>query len=197
MDIPSLRELLRRQTSGLDMSDELYDRFVGAMTEIRLRNKEVLIPYGKCDANLYVQRNGILRACYFDGENERTYGFADPGTVTVSYHTHFAGRPSVFQIESCGETDVLKLAKRDLDVLLAESHEFTRWLLTIHEAQCYFNEIKHVSINGSVRERYLALVEKRPEVLARVSFKVIASYLGVAPNYLHALRKQLWEERQL
>jgi hypothetical protein len=79
---------------------------------------------------------------------------------------------------------------------LADSHEFTRWLSAIHEAQCYFNEFKHVAIIGSAKERYRTLVEKRPEVLARVPLKIIASYLGVAPNYLNYLKKKLREEEE-
>ncbi|MDR2890174.1 MAG: Crp/Fnr family transcriptional regulator [Alistipes sp.] len=189
-----LKHLLAEQAGGIRISDELAERMMGAMTETRLKNKEVLIPLGKRDSNLYIQRNGLMRALYFDGDTEKTYGFANPGTVTLSYHSHFAGRPSVFQFESCGDTDVLKMSEKDMDNLMADSHEFTRWLLAIHEAQCYFNEYKHAALKGTAKERYLSLVEKRPDILARVSLKVVASYLGVAPNYLNFLKKQLRKE---
>jgi hypothetical protein len=88
----------------------------------------------------------------------------------------------------------LKISKKDLDELLATSHEFTRWLLSIYEGQCYYNEYKHAAFKGTAKERYLSLVEIRPEMLTRVPLKVIASYLGVAPNYLNFLRKQLLEK---
>jgi CRP-like cAMP-binding protein len=185
-----LKQLLFEQTGGkMMMSNELFDRFLGSMTEISLKNREILIPYGKRDHSLYVQRNGILRACYFNGENEKTYGFTNPGTVTFSYHSLFINKPSAFQFESCGETDMLRLSKKDMDHLLDSSWEFTRWLLTIHEAQCYFNEFKHVIINGTAKERYLSLIEKRPDILARVPLKIIASYLGVTPVHLSRLKK--------
>ncbi len=187
-----LKELLYDQTGGkVMMSDELFDRFIGVMTEIHLKNREVLIPCGKRDTNLYVQRNGILRAWYFDGEAEKTYGFTNPGTVTLAYHSHFMNKPSAFQFESCGETDVLKMSKKDMNDLLDSSNEFTRWLLAIHEAQCYFNEFKHVAINGTAKERYLSLIEKRPEIMERVPLKTIASYLGVTPVHLSRLKKIL------
>ncbi len=136
---PDLKKLLNE---GSMMSDELYERFIGSMTEINLKNKEVLIPYGKIDSSLYVQTDGLLRACYMDGENEKTYGFSDPGTVAISYHAHFMHQPSVFQIESCGETTVLKMTKKQVEELSDSSHEFTKWLLATRTGQLYTNELK-------------------------------------------------------
>jgi CRP-like cAMP-binding protein len=185
-----LRELLYEQTGGkVMMSHELFGRFLDSMDEIHLKNRDILIPYGKRDTNLYVQRNGMLRACYFNGENEKTYGFTNPGTVTFSYHSLFRNEPSAFQFESCGETDILRMSRKDMDELLDSSREFALWLLAIHEAQCYFNEFKQVAINGTAKERYLALIEKRPEILERVPLKTIASYIGVTPTHLSRLKK--------
>lgn len=187
-----LKKLLYDESGGkIMMSDELFERFMGVMTPVRLKNKEILIPYGKRDTNLYVQKNGLIRACYFDGATEKTYGFANPGSTLMSYHSHFANRPSVFQFASCGETDMLRMSKKDMDELMDSSHEFTKWLFAINEAQCYFSEFKHVAIIGSAKDRYLSLVEKRPEIPARVPLKTIASYLGISPEHLYRLKKTL------
>jgi CRP-like cAMP-binding protein len=185
-----LKKLLNE---GAMMSDELFERFIGSMTEIRLKNKEVLIPYGKVDSSLYVQKDGLLRACYLDGENEKTYGFSDPGTVAISYHAHFMNRPSVFQIESCGETTVLKMTKKQVEELSDSSHEFTKWLLATRTGQLYNNEFKFAAITGTAKDRYRFLVQNRPEILARVPAQTIASYLGVDPTYLSYLKRNMRE----
>jgi hypothetical protein len=189
-----LKRFLDEEAGGVKMSDELFERFVGSMTEMKLRNKEVLVPYGKIDTNLYVQKNGILRACYMDGENEKTYGFGNPGSVLLSYHSYFMHRPSVFKLESCDETDVLKMSKKDLDELLATSHEFALWLLATRANQLYTNELKSISVTGSAKERYEWLIKHSPMAITRVSSRIIASYLGVTPTYLSFLKKSLLEE---
>ena len=189
-----LKKLLYKEC-GYKMSDALLERFIGSMTEHHLQNKEVLIPYGKLDTNVYIQKSGILRACYFDGENERTYGFSNPGTVVMSYHGHFMRQPSSFQIESCGECVVLKMSKKELDELIDSSHEFAKWMLAIQAAQLYINEFRHTAISGTAKERYLSLVEKRPEIISFVPSKIIASYLGVTHNHLSYLKKNLREEK--
>ncbi len=180
-----------------EMSDELFERFIGCMEEVNLKNKEVLIPYGKLDTNVYIHKSGILRACYFDGENEKTYGFATPGTVTISWHSYFMRRPASFQIEACCETEVLKMPQRKLDELVKSSHEFAQWLLAIQQAQLYSNEFKHVAISGQAKERFLSLIKNRPEIMAKVPSQVIASYLGITPTYLCRLKKSFKEKTKI
>lgn len=177
------------------MPDGLMDRFIGAMTEVRLKNREALIPYGKLDVNMYIQKSGIIRVCWFDGEKEKTYGFSGPGTVIISYHAHFMRQPSFFQFESCGEGVVMKISKKDVDELENDSHDFARWMSAIHLQQLYFNEFKYTVINGLAKERFLSLVKNRPEIMERVPLKVIASYLGVTPNYLSNLKKTLKNQK--
>lgn len=189
----NLKKLLCNEAGGVNMSDELFAQLIDATTEIVLKNKEILIPAGKLDTNIYIQKSGIMRACYFDGTNEKTYGFSVPGTVAMSYHSHFMGLPSVFQIESCGETVVLKLSGSKLDELVKGSIEFDQWLLGIHAHQCFSNEFKITNITGSAKDRLRLLKKNRPEIVANVSSKLIASYLGISPIHLSRLKKSLKE----
>lgn len=190
-----LRKLLYEE-SRYKMPDELFERFIGATTEVCLKNREVLIPYGKLDTNLYVQKTGILRACYFDGENEKTYGFALPGTIVMSYHSHFMRLPAFFQIESCGETTVLKLSRQQLEELIDSSNDFAKWFIAIQAAQLYLNEFKHAAIMGNVKERYRSMLQQRPDILSQVPVKIVASYLGVTPNYLSHLKNEVEKEEE-
>lgn len=165
-------------------------------TEVRLKSKETLVAYGRFDDNVYVMKSGIIRYCYFDGIRERTFGFAMPGSVMIQYHCHFMRKPSFFQPEACGETVVMKIARRDFDALIARSHEFSNWMLTLSSGQLYTNEAKLSLINGMAKERFVALIRNRPEIMACVPQKVIASYLGITPTYLSRLRKEFFRKKQ-
>jgi CRP-like cAMP-binding protein len=186
----NLKQLLYEECR-FKISDGLFDRFVGAMSETRLKNREVLIPYGKFDSNAYVLKSGIIRWCWFDGEKEKTYGFSTPGTVMISYHSHFMRLPSYFQLESCGESVVGKVSKKDMDEMMERSHEFSQWMAHLLMGQLYANELKYSVINGLAKERFISLLQNRPEIIARVPMKTIASYLGVTPEYLYRLKKQI------
>jgi CRP-like cAMP-binding protein len=186
-----LRKLLQDEAGGVEMSDELFTRLIDATTEIKLKNKEVLIAIGQLDTNVYIQKSGIMRACYLDGGNEYTYGFSAPGTVVISYHSYFMHLPSVFQIESCGKSVVLKISKMKMNEIVKSSNEFAEWLLAIHSAQLFSNEFKIANITGNAKDRYRSYIKNRPEIVAGVPAKLIASYLGISTVHLSRLKKSI------
>ncbi len=186
---------LLRERCRCEMPDELVDRFIGASTEVCLKDKEVLIPYGKVDTNLYIQKAGILRSCYYNGENEKTYGFSSPGGPILCYHSTLWGRPSVIQIVSCGESTVLKISKEKLDELMKSSHEMVQWVLLLYSMQPYATEYKCTVISETPSQRYLWLFDNRPEIIERVPSKILASYLDVTPSHLSYLKRTLWKKK--
>ncbi len=168
------------------------DMLLGSLTEvIELKNKEPLIEYGKFDNNVYILKEGIIRHTYFDGLKEMTSGFSNPGTPMVSYHSFYQGIPAFFQLESCGRSVVIKISKAEFDDLLRRSSDLTNWFLHVSLRQLYSWEMKAAVVNGSARERFESLIKNRPEILKRVSNKVIASYVGISQPYLNVLKKEI------
>ena len=173
------------------LPEELMDRFMDSMTEVSLKPNEPLIPYGRFDSNIYVLKSGIVRYAYFDGLKEKTFGFATPGTLMMPFHSYYKRLPSFFQLEACNESVVLKMSKSTFDGFIAESHEFTRWMLTMSIAQLCVYEEKLSILNGTAEERFESLIKNRPEIMESVSLRIIASYLGITPSYLSRLKKKL------
>lgn len=188
----TLRQLLDAECS-YRMKDETMDRFIELMTErIELKENEALIPYGKLDDNVYVIISGIVRYIYFDGSKEVTYGFSLPGTVIISYHPFYRREPSYFQMEACCESTVVKIPKRKFVELSEQSTDFAQWIMWLCIAQLWIYERKLSIVNGNAKERIESLVRNRPEIMEKVSAKIIASYIGISPEHLSRLKKQLF-----
>lgn len=188
------KETLRKQLnpeSDYRMADQTVERFFGLMSEVHLKNNEPLIPYGKFDNNVYIVRSGIIRHAYFDKLIEKTYGFSTPGTLIISYHSFCMRTPSVFQLESCGDSVVMKVAKADFDHLFEESRDFANWIYRMSVFQLYAWEMKSTVINGTAKERFEALIKNRPEIVKKASNRVVASYIGVEQSYLSRLKRQI------
>ncbi len=173
------------------MSDETMDRLLGEMTEVHLKNKEPLISYGKCDSNVYVVRSGLLRYACFNGTKEMTFGFATPGTLMISYHSFYHNAPSFFQFESCGESVVMKLTKEKFDEMFRDIVDFKDWMFRMSTLQLYAYEMKIALISGTAKERFEGLIKNRPEILNKVSDKVLASYIGINQPYFSRLKRQI------
>lgn len=57
--------------------------------------------------------------------------------------------------------------------------------------ELFFQEYKNASvINGSARERYKKMLGDRPYIIEKVPQRIIASYLGITPEYFSKLKRE-------
>lgn len=185
-----LREQLNAEC-GYRMRKETMDMFLGLMTEVELKRNKALIPYGECDNNVYVVKEGIVRFAYFDGFKEMTFGFGLPGTLLISYYSFCKGEPSFCRLEACCNSVIMKISKTQFLDLASRTHDFSQWMMFMSLEQLLFHEKKLQVVNGDAKERLDSLVEHRPEIIENVSSRIVASYIGITPQYLSALKRTL------
>lgn len=173
----------------LKLPESLLEEFIKTGTPVVCAKGEKIISEGETDDNLYIIEKGIMRCWHTEDKKEVTQAFAQTGTIILSFHSYYAGEPSPVNIEACCPSVLLKISKADYDSLVERSHLFARWCLRVAQCQLYHYEIRHRVIRGDAYKRYQALVRHRPEILRNVPLKIIASYLGITPEYLSTLRK--------
>lgn len=195
-DKSNIRKLLKEECLNFEPSDELIDKLLEMAIEVRLKPKEMLIEEGKVNTSVYIVKEGLLRLFYFDGVKEETFGFAMEGTFFLSPYSYYLRKSAFIQTESCLESVVLKLSKDKFDALVRESHEFAEWAFYLSIQQIYSCEKKLFLISGSANDRYEALLRNRPELFHIVPMKVLASYLGITPQYLSYLRSSIYKNDQ-
>jgi CRP-like cAMP-binding protein len=173
------------------VSDALLDEVIADTTLVTIKPRGVLIPYGKVDDSIYILKSGIVSYSWFDGLNERVFGFSLPGTLMFSYYSFYEHLPSLFQLEACKEPVIaLKWSRKAIDRLIETNHEAALWLLSLAYHQLSHNEFKiAVNLSGTARERLDFVMKKRPEIISGVSMRTIASYLGITQAYLSRLKK--------
>ncbi|MDR2891113.1 MAG: Crp/Fnr family transcriptional regulator [Alistipes sp.] len=177
------------------MRDETMDMFLAAMSVVELRAGEPLIDYGALDSNIYILKNGIVRVAYFNGFKELTWAFGTPGTMMGSYYPFYKHEPSFFRFEACCDSVFMKISKPGFVELTRRSHDFAQWVMWMSVEQLWLNEKKLAIVNGDAKERFEALMKNRPEIMEKVSAKVIASYIGITPQYLSYLKRNFSSSR--
>lgn len=172
------------------MQPETMDMFLDIMTEMRLKNKDVLIPYGKLDTNVYVVREGVISSTYIANDVEKTHAFCTTGTFFIP--NSFYNAPSLFNYEACCDTIIMKITKADFEELLRQSDDFKSWVLRYVLEWAWNYQYIEVFIRGLItaEERFLKTVSIRPELLQKVSTKILAQYIGIHPNSLSRLKRQ-------
>jgi CRP-like cAMP-binding protein len=185
----NLKKLLNIECS-YRLKDETMESFMSLMTEFELERNKPLIPYGEIDNNIYIVKEGIIRLAYFDGFKEKTLAFGLSGTVLISYNAFCHSNPSFMKCETCCNSVIMKVPKAKFLELANKSHDFAQWMMHMSMEQLFNNEVRLEIVNGSAKERLESLMEGRPEIVENVYNKVLASYIGIAPEYLCRLKQQ-------
>jgi CRP-like cAMP-binding protein len=102
----------------------------------------------------------------------------------------------LLNIEALEKTTLLVLAKTDLEKLFIEIPKFERFGRLIAEnAFLGLQQRTEMYVNQSPEQRYLKLMNDRPNIFQRVPQHYIASYLGIKPPSLSRIRKRILEQK--
>ena len=191
-----LKQLLK-QEGNFNPSDSIIEKFLDVMDEINLKPKERLIDYDRVNTDIYCLMEGIIRLFHVEEHREITFGFATPGTIILSPHAYYMQTPAFLIAENCKTpAAVMRMDKNTFDSMLKDSPEFSQWMFNLAMGQLYTCEHKLCLINGTARDRYLSVLKNRPEIIEAVPGKILASYLGVTPQYLCNLKSELMNKEK-
>ncbi len=153
----------------------------------------ILLKEGQKSQESYFVLKGCIRVYYIiDGEEKTTSFYTELDSLTP----HCANKtPSEYFI-SCVEDSILLISNADMEMKI--NSKFPKFeimcrmlseeLLT--EQQIDFDEFK----TSSPEQRYLSLIQKRPDLIQRVPQHQLASYLGIKPQSLSRLRARILEK---
>lgn len=155
----------------------------------------VLLHEGQLSNEGYFVLKGCLRVFYLvDGEEKTTAFYTEMEGLTPPCVTQ--KKPSEYFI-SCVEDVIITAANPDMEVAIFE--KFPRFetlcrLLSedlLAQSQSSFDAFK----TSSPEQRYMNLLETRPDLIQRVPQHQLASYLGIKPQSLSRLKARLFEKK--
>jgi|SRR6476661_4657140 len=154
-----------------------------------LAKKELLLRDGEvCRAAAYIE-TGALRYFYIVQGEEHTGQFFFEGEWYADYDSFLDQQPSAQSIQALEPTRVWLLPRAELYRLYDERPVFERFGRLMAE-QAYRGSRARAAalLNQTPAERYEQLLRQRPQVVQRVSQRLIATYLGVKPESLSRIR---------
>jgi len=156
----------------------------------------ILLKEGKVSHDSYFVLEGCLRTFCLKNNEEKTTEFYTEMEV-LSAASSFDGSPSLYSI-SCVEDTVVCISNPAIEQAAFE--RFPRFEMMcrvlseqlVAKARLELDKFK----TSSAEERYLALIESRPDLFQRVPQHQLASYLGITPESLSRLRGRLVKRQQ-
>ena len=179
---------------NLDKDELAY--FVSKLQTKHLKRKELLLREGEICKHSFFINYGSLRYFYNIDGQERTGQFFFENSWYTDYDSYLSGKISNQNIEALEKTEVLILAKTDLEKLFVEIPKFEKFgRIMAENAYLGIRNRTESLTNLTAEERYLNLIKDRPKVFERVPQHYIASYLGIKAPSLSRIRKRLFDNR--
>ena len=167
--------------------------FISLLEMRSLKKKDVMLKASQpCTTISYVNA-GTLRAFYCDKDsNESTIMFAVKDWWITDMPCFVDQAPAMISIEAIEDSCVFQLTKQNLDFLFIKVPKFERFFRILMQ-NAYIREQLRVlqSLSLPAEERYTNFITKYPTIAKQVTQKNIASYLGITPEFLSAIRNKI------
>lgn len=156
------------------------------------RRQFILQESDVCTQNTFVVE-GCFRMYYSDDQGkEHNLQFAIENWWIGDIGSFHSGKPSKLFIEAIENSIILQIKKEDQLNLFEQYPKFNRIFRVLAENAIVSLQYRILhNISSTAEERYLDFVERYPHFFNRISNVQIASYLGVTPEFLSAIRKKL------
>lgn len=143
--------------------------------------------------HLYFITNGFMRLFYYDDKgDEVTTLIASPNRFITSFLNFIHEKKSNENLECITDCEFYIIERSKLLELIDKNENFKKFSLVIFEQAIATTQIRANDLATLTADlRYKKLIEQQPEIIHNVPIQYIASYLGIKPQSLSRIRKQM------
>ncbi len=176
------------------ISDKDWSFFMSKLQRAVIPKKTVFLECNSIEQKISFIEDGVVRL-YIpkeDPDKEITFGFSFKNQFISAYDSFLTRKPSAYQLQTLTKTTLLSITYDDLqDVYSNTQIGNLIGRLTAERLFLLKSKREQNLLNLSAKERYLKLFKERPELLKVIPLKYISSYIGVTPQALSRIRKQV------
>ena len=189
----SFNKLVNNIERYVVLSNLEKERLLSIVSEDKIRKRQFIDQPGYiCGYRNYVVE-GAFRSFFMDNEGkEHTVQIAIEDWFVSDFYSYITQTPATLYVEALEDSKILRMKYADIEGLCKEMHSLSEYFRISTERAFAFSRKRALSnLSLSAEERYLAMVERYPDIVHRVPQKIIASYLGMTPEFRSKIRKGL------
>lgn len=178
------------------LTEDEFDIVKNYFVPRKLRKKQFLLNEGEVCRYIGFVNSGCLREYTIDNKgNEHIIQFAIEDWWVSDLNSFLSDEPAVYNIDALQDSEILLLEKSARDNLLDECPKMERFFRILIESNHVANHRRITdSLSTSAEEKYLKFIKTYPKLFELVSQNQIASYLGITPQSLSRIRKELSQQ---
>jgi CRP-like cAMP-binding protein len=167
--------------------------FIAALFKRNVFNKNnIITKQGETENYLSFIESGIVRFYIPNDENELTFNFSFNKEFTCAYDSFLTQTPSEYELQALTKTIVWQISYSDLQKVYSQT-QIGNYLGRFASEKLFLAKSKRelTLLKYNAKERYLRLFSERPDILKFIPLKYIASYIGITPQGLSRIRRQI------
>lgn len=187
-----MHPLIMHITRLVKLSDEEEQLLLNAFKRIDLGKKEFLLQEGDPSNHMRFIEKGCLRSFYLDKDGkEHILQFGIEDWWINDLYAYLSRTPARHFLQALESTTVWQIHRDQLEKLFVQVPQMERFFrLKIQNAYVASQQRSIKSLSQTAEERYLDFRRQYRSIEQRVPQYMIASYLGITPEHLSAIRKK-------
>jgi len=158
-----------------------------------LRKKEFLLQEREICHYLSFVSRGLLRSYHIDEKGDEHMNlFAWEGWWSSDIYSFSFNEIAQFNIDALEDSELLLITRENLEEMTLQIPKMDRYFRILFQNSLATKERRLVSSNSyTAKEKYIQLADSNPQMIQRVPQNLIASYLGLAPETLSRIKKNI------
>lgn len=181
----------------ISLTPEELNLFHSLLKVKRVRKRNYLLQEGEiCDFEAYIVK-GCIRTYYLSDDGAETIlSFAIEDWWVSDLYSFTEQKPSSMFIESIEDCELLVIDHKSKAELFQKIPKFEMlFRLLVQRSLFALQKRFHSLISQTAEQRYLAFIDKYPQIVQRVPQNQIARYIGVSPEFLSKVRGSMNRKR--
>ncbi|AFM05196.1 cAMP-binding protein [Bernardetia litoralis DSM 6794] len=174
------------------LSKKDIDLLKNVVTTIELPAHKVFIEAGTIDDHLYFLCCGIIKGYKNKDGKIVIEHLVDENNFFAAMESFMNQIPSLDSYETITNSKICKISRDNFKLLRDSITEWNNFIEIIYTQylQCKTNRVQDFQLL-TAKERYIKFVEQYPNLALNVSVENMASFLGIEPQSLSRIRKQI------
>ena len=167
--------------------------FTAIVRQRRVKKRQFVEQPGfTCQFQTYVYR-GALRSYFINPDGvEHTIQFAVEDWFISDFNSYITQTPASLYVEALEDSTIQQIGYADVEALCEAHPVFERFFRLVAQKSFAYAQRRVLSNLGkTAEERYLEFLGMYPGIVQRVPQYMLASYLGMTPEFLSRIRRNL------
>lgn len=185
--------LIQNISKTVPLSEQEVSLIEISFKPIHLRKKQFLLQKGEPSNHMRFIAEGCVKLYKIDETGkEHILQFGIKGWWINDLYAYLTQKPATYFIQAISDSIVLQIHRDQLNLLFDEIHMMDRFFrIKTQNGYVALQERAINSMSQSASERYFNFVSGYREMEQQIPQYMLASYLGITPEHLSTLRKNL------